>query len=84
VRDSAVDKRAPVGAQYVAIRIGRTGFVILAIGRGHALAGHFRRKLRWFSASGLLWLVGGVAHGQLRGVLWAVAVAADYAAVGLG
>ncbi|MGE3595848.1 MAG: low temperature requirement protein A [Dehalococcoidia bacterium] len=69
---------------YVAIQTGRTVFVIVALGHGHALAGHFRRMLLWFSASGLLWLVGGVAHCELRGVIWAVAIMLDYAAVGLG
>jgi low temperature requirement protein LtrA len=69
---------------YVAIQAGRTGFVLLALGRRHALAGHFQRMLLWFAASGLLWLAGGVASGAPRGGLWAVAVALDYAAVGLG
>jgi low temperature requirement protein LtrA len=78
------DRGVAFAVAYLAIQAGRTVFVLLALGRRHALAGHFRRMLLWFATSGLLWLAGGLAHGEPRGVLWAVAVALDYAAVGLG
>jgi low temperature requirement protein LtrA len=82
--DAFGDRGVGFAAAYVAIQAGRTAFVLLAVGRRHALAGHFRRMLLWFVTSGLLWLAGGLLHGEPRGVIWVLAVVLDYAAVGLG
>src|SRR5918912_3396576 len=57
------DRGVAFAVAYLAIQAGRTVFVLLALGRRHALAGHFRRMLLWFAASGLLWLTGGLARG---------------------
>lgn len=82
--DAFGDRGLAFAVTYVTIQAGRTGFVLVGLGRDHALAGHFGRMLLWFLTSGVLWLAGGLAHGELRGIIWAVAIVLDYAAVGLG
>lgn len=65
---------------YVAIKVGRLLF--LTIGGAHAAAtgpGRGTRLLIWFIASGALWLLGGVAEGNARIVLWVAALASDLA-----
>jgi len=67
---------------YVVVQAGRCLFLVLVI-RGEKRRREARR-LFWFGVSAVPWLAGGVVHGWVRGVLWAVAVAVDYAAIRLG
>ena len=62
---------------YVAIQVGRTAFVLVALGGSHALSRNFRRVLSWYVASGPLWIMGGLLEGEARYVLWVLALAAD-------
>jgi low temperature requirement protein LtrA len=64
---------------YVAMQVGRTGFVVLALGASHPLGGSFRRILAWFAASGVLWVAGGLLEGGARYALWLLALGVDYA-----
>ncbi len=69
---------------YVAIQVGRTAFVVVALrkslGESHPLSRTFQRVLAWFVAAGVLWIVGGLLDGEARYVLWVVALAVDYSA----
>ena len=64
---------------YVTIQVGRTLFVVAALGGQPGLRRNFQRILTWSAASGLLWLAGGFAHGGARAACWIAAVAVDYA-----
>lgn len=65
---------------YAAIQIGRTLFVVIYLGRTHALAPNFRRILGWVCIAGVWWIAGALAQGPLRLVLWAIAIVCEYGA----
>jgi low temperature requirement protein LtrA len=73
---------------YVAIQLVRTTFVFFALirslGRSHPLSRNFQRILFWLTASGVLWLAGGLLEGEARYVLWALALAVEYAGPAAG
>ncbi len=69
---------------YVAMQVGRTIFVVAALGADPALRRNFQRILAWLMACGVLWLAGGLADDAARYGLWLAAVAVDYAAPACG
>ena len=78
------DQGLVFAAALVAINVGRTVFALTALDRSHHLRGIFQRVLVWWSATGLLWLAGGLAHEDLRITIWVVAVVVEYGGVWLG
>jgi low temperature requirement protein LtrA len=78
------DQGLVFAAALVAINVGRTVFALAGVGRRHHLSGIFQRVLVWWSATGLLWLAGGMAHGDLRIAIWVVAVVVEYGGIWLG
>jgi low temperature requirement protein LtrA len=69
---------------FVAIQLGRSVFTAWAM-RGHAFQSrNFIRISAWFAASGVLWIVGGLAEGGARLVLWGGAIALEYISPALG
>ncbi|SCG72702.1 low temperature requirement protein A [Micromonospora inositola] len=68
---------------YVAIQLGRGLFLVLAL-QGRELKRRIVRSLFWFGVSAVPWIAGAMVHGTARGVLWALAVAVDYAGFALG
>ncbi|MBV9453727.1 MAG: low temperature requirement protein A [Rubrobacter sp.] len=68
---------------YVAIQVGRTVFVVIALnkslGRSAPLSRNFQRIFFWLLASGVLWVIGGLLEVEARYVLWALALAVEYA-----
>jgi len=78
------DRGLIFAASLAVIQVGRTLFVLAALGRSHHLSGNFQRALVWWSATGLLWLAGGLMAGDLRFALWMVAVVAQYVGVWIG
>jgi low temperature requirement protein LtrA len=78
------DQGLAFAAAIVVINVGRTVFALAALGRSHHLRGIFQRVLVWWSATGLLWLAGGLAHEDLRIAIWVVAVVVEYGGVWLG
>ncbi len=75
------DKALLFAGSYVAIQVGRHGFLTFAA----ADAGSIEREragriLTWFCAAGVLWIAGALAEGGLRTVLWLGALALDYGA----
>ncbi|MFC0506613.1 low temperature requirement protein A [Micromonospora costi] len=68
---------------FVTTQIGRTVLAMLML-RGHAAWRAFARLLFWHCLAAVPWIAGALAHGGQRGVLWALAVAAEYVALALG
>ncbi|MEJ8858058.1 low temperature requirement protein A [Variovorax robiniae] len=69
---------------YAAIQVGRTLWVLLALGKGDALVPNFRRILAWTAVSAALWIMGALADGNLRLGLWAAGVLCEYVAPMVG
>ena len=65
-----------VGAAYAVMQIGRSAFAVVAL-RGRQLQRNFQRILSWCLASGALAVLGGIAGGDARAVLWVAAVGVD-------
>jgi low temperature requirement protein LtrA len=69
---------------YVAIQVGRTAFVILALERSSSLGRNFQRILAWFAIPAVLWMAGGLLEGEARYVLWVLAIGLEYAGPVIG
>jgi low temperature requirement protein LtrA len=58
-------------------------FVVIALnkslGRSDPLSRNFQRIFFWLLASGVLWIIGALLEGEARYVLWALALAVEYA-----
>jgi low temperature requirement protein LtrA len=64
---------------YAAMQVGRTIFLLASIPPERvAVRWNAIRILVWLSTSAVFWILGGVAHGNLRLYLWAVALAIEY------
>jgi len=63
---------------YLILQVGRCAFLIVAL-RGRPQGEHFVNNLVWELASGVLWVTGAIAHGDMRLLLWAVAILIAYA-----
>jgi low temperature requirement protein LtrA len=64
---------------YVTIHLGR-GLVLVPALRGHVTQRRAARVWFWFGVSAVPWLAGAMFTGVVRGALWTVAIALDYAA----
>jgi low temperature requirement protein LtrA len=62
---------------YVSIQVGRTLFLVIALGR-HELGRNFQRILVWLAVPGVFWISGGFAHGAAQVALWVVALGLEY------
>lgn len=70
---------------YVAIQVGRSTFTIWAVrGPDPAQALNFTRILSWQVLSGTLWIIGALAEGETRLIVWAVAAGLDTLAPAMG
>ena len=75
------DRALLFAGSYVAIQVGRHLFLtFVASGRGSPERERAGRILVWFVASGIFWLAGAAAEGDLRWLLWLIALAIDYVA----
>ncbi|MGQ6213387.1 low temperature requirement protein A [Serratia sp. IR-2025] len=63
---------------YVAIQVGRSVTVLRLLVPGHPLKRNFHRILGWLCISAVFWIAGGLAEGNARLALWAVAVLCEY------
>jgi len=72
-----------IGASYAAVQIGRNLFAVFAT-RHEALERNFQRFFVWSLVGGSLAIVGGLAQGHLREVLWALVVAIDLFSAAVG
>jgi low temperature requirement protein LtrA len=72
-----------IGASYAAVQIGRSLFAVYAT-RHEALERNFQRFFVWSVVGGSLAIIGGLAQGHLREVLWALVVALDLFSAAVG
>jgi low temperature requirement protein LtrA len=78
------DRGLEFAGAFVAIQVGRTVWVLAAIGRDHELTANFQRVSIWLLGTGVVWLAGALAEGDTRMAIWSVAVVLEIAAVWLG
>jgi low temperature requirement protein LtrA len=79
------DRGLAFATAFVVIQVGRTAFACLAL-RRHSDS-HYRNFARitcWLALSGVFWIVGGLAEGNLRLICWVIALAIEYAAPAFG
>jgi len=70
---------------YVALQIGRTVFMIVAVARhDRALTHDFIRVLIWLAASGIFWILGGLLPIEFRIWFWLVALGIEYLSGAVG
>jgi low temperature requirement protein LtrA len=62
---------------YLLLQLGRAAFLIVAL-RGRPLGEHFVNDIVWELAIGVLWVAGAFADGDLRLLLWGLAVVAAH------
>lgn len=85
VLPEAFGERAIVFAScYAGIQVGRTLYVLLILGKSHALTANFRRMLGWMLVSATFWIAGALSHEESRLALWALAVVCEYASPMIG
>src|SRR4051812_9215814 len=66
---------------YLAIQVGRHAFLAyVASARGELARERAARILAWFVFAGVFWVAGALADGEVRTLLWLVALAVDYGA----
>jgi low temperature requirement protein LtrA len=81
----AFGKRGLVfAAAYVFIQVGRTSFFLVSVWREPAHRLNFVRILSWLAFSGLFWICGAFIDGETRLLVWALAMAIEYAGPALG
>jgi len=73
------DRALLFAGAYVAIQVGRHGFLTFVAGRrGTIERTRASRILIWFLVAGALWIAGALAGGPARTLLWLLALAIDY------
>ena len=77
---AAFDGRGlPFALAYVVMQLGRTAFLVAAIGPGDpALRRNFLRVLAWLVLAAPFWVAGGLLEGNARLALWGAALAIEY------
>jgi low temperature requirement protein LtrA len=78
------DRGLAFAVALVVIQVGGTSYLLSTLGHRHQLSPVFERVAIWWSLIGLVWLAGGLASGNARIALWAVAVALDYLVMWVG
>ena len=64
---------------YSVMQVGRTIFLLASTASGQSMARlNAVRILVWLAVSGIFWIAGGLADGQSRLMLWAVALGIEY------
>src|SRR5580698_2418288 len=63
---------------YAAMQVGRTLFWLLSTPARTAARMNTIRILVWLSVSAVFWIAGGLAQGEMRLLLWAIALAIEY------
>lgn len=85
IYESFGDRGLVFAASYVALQLGRTAFMLLALARhDRALYRTHLRILVWLTVAGVLWILGAVLPLEFRLPLWSLALAIEYLSAGLG
>lgn len=69
---------------YVFIQVGRTLFFLVGVWREPAHRLNFARILAWLSLSAIFWIAGAFQQGETRLLIWAAAMAIEYASPAMG
>jgi low temperature requirement protein LtrA len=81
----AFTDRGPAFAlAFVVIQVGRTAFASWAMRPHHSHHVNFARITCWLAVSGVFWIAGGFADGNLRLTCWVIALAIECAAPAFG
>jgi low temperature requirement protein LtrA len=79
------DRGLPFAAAYVLMQVGRSAFMIWALGRENPRnTRNFQRITLWFTLSGLFWIIGALAMPDVRLIWWALALAIEIVSPMLG
>lgn len=81
--DGVADRGLSFAVAYVTMQVGRTAFFV-ATCKDISLLRNFQRIGVWLASSAAFWVAGGLAHGQERLILWAVALAIEYVSPSVG
>jgi low temperature requirement protein LtrA len=85
IYDSFNDQGLVFAIAYVALQLGRTIFMVLALARHEpALHATFLRILLWLSVAGVFWVVGALLPLSMRLPAWLIALAIEYGSASLG
>ena len=63
---------------YVVIQLGRTGAILIMLGKKHELTPNYTRIFGWFMISAVFWITGAFQEGYIRIAMWSIAVICDY------
>jgi low temperature requirement protein LtrA len=63
---------------FTAMQVGRTLFVVWCLAGDDIRVRNFQRIAIWLSVSGVFWVLGGLAEGEVRLALWLLAFAIEY------
>ncbi len=69
---------------YVFIQVGRSLFFLIGVWREPAHRLNFSRIVAWLSLAAVFWIAGAFQHGEARLLIWAVALAIEYASPAMG
>jgi low temperature requirement protein LtrA len=69
---------------YVFIQVGRSLFFLASVWREPQHRLNFVRITAWLATAGVFWIVGALQQGEARLLVWAVAMAIEYAAPAMG
>ena len=84
IYESFGDRGIVFAAAYVALQLGRTVFMVVALARhNRSLHRNFVRILIWLSLAGTLWLVGALLPLEFRLPVWLAALAIEYLSASL-
>jgi len=70
----------PFAFAYVAIQVVRSAFMVWAFAPGDRMRRNYAQLLAWSAVAGAFWIAGAFTHGDLKLVLWLVAIVVDLAA----
>ncbi|USQ97804.1 low temperature requirement protein A [Caulobacter sp. RL271] len=69
---------------YVFIQVGRSLFFLVGVWREPAHRLNFSRIVAWLSFAAVFWIAGAFQHGEVRLLVWGVAMAIEYASPAMG
>jgi low temperature requirement protein LtrA len=77
------DRGLVIAGTYVAMQVGRALFTAIVL-RGHELRLTFQRVSAWSSASGVVMILGALAHDHVREGVWVAAICIDLVGAAIG
>ncbi len=72
------DRGLTFALSFVAMQVGRSAFTTWCFAGDPVKFRNFVRITAWLSVSGVVWIIGGLQHGEARLALWSVALAGEY------